>query len=121
MKKIFYIAVSFSFLSCSIIINNGLKYMGVFEKSVDFQEITKENQKIIFIPMKHMGTKEFYFDVKTKIDSLKKEGYYFFLEAPGTGQLNNRNDTLRLDTLARKYRKISGKSLSFIASGRRNI
>ncbi|MGB6092468.1 MAG: hypothetical protein WBF83_01765 [Moheibacter sp.] len=117
MKKILFAFIVFnSFLSCTALLNGALRSKGVFDKEIKIHKVQNEKKEIIFFPMIHMGTQEFYDDVKIKIDSFKRAGFYFFLEGLGTGELSTKDDTMKLDTLARKFRKISGKSLSFIAS-----
>jgi hypothetical protein len=93
----------FLLLGCNSIINGALEREGIYN---DKQKLVVENfedKKIVFLPMHHMGTQEFYDDVKSKIDSLKKENYYFLYE----GVKDSKNDTL-----LRKERKMLGMPLA---------
>jgi hypothetical protein len=46
------------------------RYIGVFDKEAKEKRISNEKKELVFIPMHHVGKKEFYDDVKKKIDSL---------------------------------------------------
>lgn len=116
MKKIFYIAVSFSFFSCSVIINHSLESAGFYEKDVAIRKIKRGNKEVIFIPMKHVGPPEFYNRVGELNDSLMAQDYYFFLEGVSSKRPETKADSLKLDTIARKMRKIWNRSLSFDSS-----
>ncbi len=66
----------------------------------------KLNDKYLkFIPMHHLGKKQFYDDATTKIKALKAQGYVIFFESINT---NFTNDSLLKDTIRRKARKIKG-------------
>ena len=83
MKKNRYLIylTLFSLLSCTTFkVNLAFKMLGVYDDNVKLSKITNENKEVIFFPMHHLGTTLFYNDVKSKIDSLKKLGYYFYTE-----------------------------------------
>ncbi|MFC4634784.1 hypothetical protein ACFO3O_12755 [Dokdonia ponticola] len=103
MNKSFYILLSLLLLtSCkSKLINIYLENQGVYDKHVSLHHLQNEKEKeIIFIPLFHIGTQEFYNDISSKIDSLDKQGFYFYYELVEV--TNN-------DTILRKHKKISGK------------
>lgn len=80
-NKILTYLTLFSLLSCtSFKVNLAFKIKGVYDDDVKLSKVTNEEKEVIFIPMHHLGTKLFYDDVKTKIDSLKKIGYFFYTE-----------------------------------------
>lgn len=102
MKKRFSIFVLLILISCNIkkYSFNKLKEIGVFETNVTVKKIAHEGKQIAFIETRHIGKKDYYDQMKIKIDSLKNDNYYFFLE----GVQNKSNDTIQL----LKYRKIFG-------------
>lgn len=80
MKILIYLTL-FSLLSCtSFKVNLAFKLMGVYDDNIQLSKVTNEEKEVIFFPMHHLGTAPFYNDVKTKIDSLKKIGYFFYTE-----------------------------------------
>lgn len=68
------------------------------------------NKEIKYIPMHHLGKKEFYDDAKTKINQLKSDGYVVYYEEISS---NLKIDSLQKDTIRRKVRKIKGFSGSY--------
>ncbi|WP_457565063.1 hypothetical protein [Caminibacter sp.] len=77
--------------------------MGAFDKTVRLDSIRFFEKKIVFIPMIHIATPEFYRDVKTKIDSLKENGFFFVFEGV-------KDDIAETDTLSMyKLRQILGQ------------
>ena len=45
--------------------------MGAFNTNIQLTKLESNSKEVVFIPMKHVGTEEFYNDTKKKIDSLK--------------------------------------------------
>ena len=82
MKKVFVlIPISILFVGClNFKVNLAFKYIGVYDDSVKLSRISNNEKEVVFIPMHHLGTALFYDDVKNKIDSLKKNGYFFYTE-----------------------------------------
>ncbi|WP_309612739.1 hypothetical protein [Flavobacterium sp.] len=79
--KILIYLILFSLLSCtSFKVNLAFKLVGVYDDNIQLSKVTNEEKEVIFFPMHHLGTAPFYNDVKTKIDSLKKIGYFFYTE-----------------------------------------
>jgi len=116
MKKIL-VSLTFLFLtSCkSFVANYYLKSVGVFDEKLKLEKLTTSNKEIVFFGMHHIGKEEFYNDVKTKIDSLIKKEFFFYLEGINsefTGKTNlSPKDSLVLIDMALKFRKISGVPL----------
>ncbi len=81
------------------------KSMGVFDKKVSFHFVTNGDKKIVFIPMHHIGKKEFYEHTKQVTDSLIRDGYILYLESVASGK---NIDSLQKDTLYRKATKLTG-------------
>ncbi|MEP7163219.1 MAG: hypothetical protein ABI741_00920 [Ferruginibacter sp.] len=87
--------------SCTRIILNNL---GAFENKISLKYITNGENKLIFVPMHHIGKKVFYDDAKKEIDSLITVGYMVYFEKVSIGV----EDSMQKDTLFRKVRKITG-------------
>jgi hypothetical protein len=99
--KILFLLFLFSLLSCtSFKVNLAFKLIGLYDDNIKLSKVTNEEREVVFIPMHHIGTKLFYDDVKTKIDSLKKIGYFFYTEEVK----GNKKDSITV----RKSIKISG-------------
>lgn len=98
-KNILIYPFLFLFTSCSnFIINSALQQVGAFDKRVLIEKLSKNDKEVVFIPMIHLSNTEFYEDVNRKIDSLKKENFFFYYEVMKT----DKKDTLTLY----KYKKI---------------
>lgn len=110
-------AFSFCFI-CQIIMSSCIgkmvfKKMGIFDKTVTLKYITNGNKKIIFMPMHHIGEKEFYDDAKATTASFLKKNYMVFFEAVQKGGIK---DSIQKDTIYRKIRKITGVDYYSMAS-----
>ena len=81
-RTIFFAYLIIALFSCctSFKVNLAFKILGIYDDSVKITKLTSNEKEVIFIPMHHLGTAAFYNDVKNKIDSLKKEGYFFYTE-----------------------------------------
>ncbi len=79
-------------------VNNFFKYNGIYDDKQKLVTHHYKDKTIVFLPMHHVGTEDFYNDVKYKIDSLKNSGYYFLYERVDVHGKN--------DTDIRKMRKI---------------
>lgn len=109
MKATLFLSIVVLFTSCTGLINFGIKKYGFYDDRLGQVEVlTKKNQEIVLIPMKHIGTPKFYENVSHLIDSLNTEGFYYYLEGIGT----KTNDSSTLDTIARKWRKITNLPLA---------
>ena len=89
-----------------------LNSMGVFDKEVSKKYISNGNKNLVFFEMHHVGKQEFYNDVKHDLDSLLGKGYILFFEGVG---LNKPKDSLTMDTLFRKVRKITGMDMNALS------
>lgn len=88
------------FSACQRILLNAF---GVLDKTVTMRRIKNSEKEILFIPMHHVGKKDFYDDVKNKIDSLRGLGFIFYYEGV---KRTLSGDSLSNDTIRRKLRKI---------------
>jgi hypothetical protein len=85
-----------------------LNSLGVLDDSASLIKARSSEKEIVFIPMHHIGKKQFYEDVKNEIDSLRNQGFVFYYE----GVKLKDNNSLQNDTLRRKVRKILGVDVS---------
>lgn len=81
-----------------------LKSIGANASSAELRILKSKTKTVCFIPMHHVGKKVFYEDVHRITDSLGRSGYVAFYEGVDT----NITDTLELDFLKRKWRKMLG-------------
>lgn len=78
MKKI--IIVCFIVITSTSCINTLLSSIGVYDTQSKITSITNGKKSVVFIEMHHIGKKEFYNDVKLKVDSLILKDYSVFYE-----------------------------------------
>ena len=79
MKKPLILFTLFILTSCGqFMTNRALKKSGVFDTKSGLKVIENNQKKIIFIPMHHIGKKEFYDDVANKVDSLQNLNFSVF-------------------------------------------
>lgn len=88
-------------------------HMGVLDEKQKLKVASNGRKQVVYLPMHHIGKQSFYDDVKKKIDSLRKDGYVFYYEGL---KLSTNDDSLAIDTLAKKLRKIMGLDLSLLRS-----
>lgn len=118
MKKsiLFVTTLILLLTSCkSYLINNYLKSVGVYDDNIKLEKLTAGDKEIVLFGMHHIGKNVFYEDVKSKIDSLKKLDYLFYIEGiksnfGGKYKLSKQDSIVIID-MAYKFRKISGKTL----------
>jgi hypothetical protein len=80
--------------------NYALEKKGYYEDKLTIREFTRDSTKIVFFEMAHIGTSLYYEEVKLKIDSLKKQNFYFYLELIKGDESS--------DSIRRKFIKITG-------------
>lgn len=95
----------------SACIQKQLNKAGLLNENAEIQEISFSGKRVLFLGISHLATSSFYKNVKYKVDSLKRDGYFLFLE----GVKLNTNDIANLsddDIIGlKKIRKIVGFSL----------
>ena len=113
MKKLllFLTVTSLVLTSCkSYLLNNFFEREGIYDETSKIEKLVGENE-IIIIPMHHIGTENFYKNVRKKVDSLTNLKYKIFYEMMLTDNMKS-NDSNRqniLDTtMALKFRKAFG-------------
>lgn len=104
---LFSIQVSMSSCINKILLNS----LGVFEKKASKKYLSNGEKKIVFFEMHHVGKKVFYDNIKLELDSLMEKGYMVYFEGVRIGVVN---DSLLIDTIYRKARKITG--VDFVSS-----
>lgn len=105
IKIILIVLLSLALISCkSYLFNKGLEKNEAYNPRIQLTKVENNTKEVVFLPMKHFAAKEFYNDVKSKIDSLKKIGFYFFYESV--------NASVEDETTLRKLRKINGMPIS---------
>jgi len=103
MRKLLltFIIVFTTITSCKVVLSLSQLQL----KKAKVYSYTYKGKDLKYIPMHHLGKKEFYNDVKEKIAELKYDGYVVFYEQIST---NLAIDSLKKDTIRRKVRKIKG-------------
>lgn len=76
-------------------------------RKIELKKINYSNKSLYFIGVRHIGTTNYYNQVKFKIDSLQSRGYNFLYEG---NSLNKSNKTISNDNVETylKFRKITG-------------
>jgi hypothetical protein len=85
-----------------------LSVMGINKKEATLSQYTNGDKTVAYIPMKHIGPKEFYANVKYKVDSLEREGYIVFVESV---RVTDSLTQPQKDTLKWKVRKLTGVTI----------
>lgn len=80
MKNFIISAITLICISGSMNAQDKLEQAGFYDSEIKTIERKSAGKSLIFFPMKHVGTEKFYNDIKSKIEILKKEGYYFLYE-----------------------------------------
>jgi hypothetical protein len=113
MKKSILLILLFAslFTSCkSYFINDFFEREGIYDETSKIEKLRGENE-IIIIPMHHIGTENFYKNVRKKTDSLTNLNYKIFYEMILTDNIKS-NDSIKQQlidtTMALKFRKAFG-------------
>ncbi len=109
IKSIFLLMLAVQFSISSCLTKIALDSLGIAEKNATLKYATNGEKKIASVYIHHIGKKEYYDDVKYKIDSFLKEGFIVYYEAVRPGVFK---DSLQKDTIYRKARKVSGIDLA---------
>lgn len=80
MKNFIISAITLISLSVNMNAQDKLEQAGFYDSEIKTIVTKRGGKSLVFFPMKHAGTREFYNSIQSKIDSLKKEGYYFLYE-----------------------------------------
>lgn len=99
----------FVFTSCtSLLMQSEFKRNGFYEEKPQIVYLSNNLKEVAFVKMHHIGRKEYYKNVATKIDSLTKMGYSVFYEGIET---ESETDSLQADIYNRKLRKLIGATV----------
>ncbi len=109
MKRTLLLLTALCGLLCTSCLSIGLKMIGAYDKEARVSYYTNGNKDVAYIPMKHIGPKEFYGNVKKKVDSLQAEGYIVFMESV---RVTDSLTPQQKDTLKWKARKLTGVNIS---------
>ena len=113
MKKLllFFAVTSLLFTSCkSYLMNNFFEREGIYDETSKIEKLVGENE-IIIIPMHHIGTENFYKNVRKKVDSLTNLKYKIFYEMILTDNMKSNDSSIQeiMDTtMILKFRKAFG-------------
>jgi len=104
MKKILvFTIIVLLFQSCKMVSS----LIELNRKNAKVYSYNLAEKDIKFIPMHHLGKKEFYDDVTKKVKEYKNKGYTVYYELIST---NFTNDSLLRNEIRRKVRKLKGYS-----------
>ena len=99
MKNIILLCLLFLLVGCrNYFFNKWLDRYGAYDNEIQLSKYTNDTKDVVFIPMIHLAIPDKYEAVRMKVDSLDKEGYYFYWE-----KVKSVSDN---DTILRKFRKI---------------
>ncbi|MEE1899299.1 hypothetical protein V1389_13190 [Flavobacterium rakeshii] len=111
IKSFLALLVYFSLISCkSNSIDKKIKSAGFYEEDVNLSTLTNNDKTIVYFPIRHVGTKNFYNNIQFKVDSLASKGFVFFIEGIKTD--STKLSIQRIDTLELKLRKIVGGNVN---------
>jgi hypothetical protein len=100
---LFAFLLLFGFSSCKLVKG----YFELKKTRVKTYNYKLSDKDIVFIPMHHLGKKEFYDNVKGIVENHKKNGYKVYYELI---TYKFEGDSLQKDTLRRKIRRLRGFS-----------
>ncbi|CAM3333146.1 hypothetical protein [Empedobacter stercoris] len=107
MYKYFIIIIYLIISSCAVNHQEELLKNRYINKKVVLNKINHNEKSLYFLPIRHIGTKVYYQQVTTKIDSLQSLGYHFLFE----GNSLHKSDKIVSDENVEsylKFRKITG-------------
>jgi hypothetical protein len=105
--RLFIALVAVAALTASCM-SMALSVMGINKKESGLSVYSNGIKTMAYIPMKHIGPKEFYANVKNRVDSLQKKGYIVFMESV---RVTDSLTAEERDTLNRKVRRLMGVTL----------
>ncbi|MCW4470154.1 hypothetical protein OGH69_14345 [Flavobacterium sp. MFBS3-15] len=109
MKGKLLLLLSITGLLCTSCLSIGLHMIGAYDKEATVSHYTNGDKDVAYIPMKHIGPKEFYRNVKRKVDSLQAEGYIVYMESV---RVTDSLTPQQKDTLKWKIRKLTGINIT---------
>lgn len=106
IKYIFLLLICGAFVGCSHI--SKTHYKKFMNSNVITKKLELQNKKIFFIGISHIGTRDYYNNIKKIVDSLKQEKYIFVVE--GLDAYEKRDSTYKINRM--KFNKLLGETLS---------
>lgn len=106
MYKYFIITICTIISSCSVNHQEELLRNRYINKKVVLNKINYNDKLLYYLPIRHIGTKDYYEQVTTKIDSLRSLGFHFLFEGNSLRKSYNPIDGNLEPYL--KFRKITG-------------
>ena len=106
-RSLFFLFIFAIFLSSCM--SMALNSIDAYKDHNSVSFFSNGNKMVAYIPMTHVGKKEFYADIKNKVDSLQYNGYIVLMESVKV------RDSLtgpQKDTLRRKVRRLLGVDLN---------
>ena len=109
MKLKYFLLLTLCSVFTTSCLSLALRSLGAYEKDANMFTYTNGVKTVAYVPMKHIGPKEFYANVKQKVDSLQAQGYIVYMEGVKPDDSLTKPQT---DTLMFKIRKITGITMS---------
>lgn len=100
VKFILCAVLFFAFTSC-----NSLILRSKASHARELKVFEKGDTTVVFVGMTHLAKPQFFSEVKTQIDSLRKEGFIFMKEGV---RMEEATTAQTKDTLYRKFRQLMG-------------
>uniref|UniRef100_UPI0037BFC23E hypothetical protein n=1 Tax=Flavobacterium sp. TaxID=239 RepID=UPI0037BFC23E len=103
MKTIYFLfALFFIFTSCSVsnLVNKSLENNGIYSDEINYEKnLIKDGKLVKLIPLRHLGTPNYYDNLKNTLSKYQKSGYVVYYE------MLKKEDSI--DNYLRKFRKIT--------------
>lgn len=103
MKTIhFLFTLFFIFTSCSVsnLVNKTLENNSIYSDEINYEKNLKKDDKLVkLIPLRHLGTPNYYDNLKNTLSKYQKSGYVVYYE------MLKKDDSI--DNYLRKFRKIT--------------
>lgn len=104
MRKLLFITVLISTLTSCKVVHSLIE---INRKKANVYSYRMDGKEIKFVPMHHLGKKEFFDDVKNIVTTNKNNGFKVYFELVSS---DFTTDSLLKDTIRRKARKLKGFS-----------
>jgi hypothetical protein len=98
----FLFALFFIFTSCSVsnLVNKSLENNGIYSDEINYEKnLIKDDKLVKLIPLRHLGTPNYYDKLKNALSKYQKSGYVVYYE------MLKKEDSI--DNYLRKFRKIT--------------
>lgn len=103
MKTIYFLfTLFFIFTSCSVsnLVNKSLENNGIYSDEINYEKnLIKDDKLVKLIPLRHLGTPNYYDNLKNTLSKYQNSGYVVYYE------MLKKEDSI--DNYLRKFRKIT--------------